>query len=372
MVRPPSPSADDSPGSALPGVSVIMPVRNEERHLEAAVSAVLAQAYAGPLQVVLAVGPSTDRTAEIATRLAAQDPRVLTVVNPSGRTPAALNRAVTAAEHDVLVRVDGHSELRDGYVADAVRVLLETGAANAGGMMHPVGQTPFETAVARAMSHPVGIGSERFHTGGDAGPAATVYLGVFRRQDLADVGGFDEEFVRAQDWELNHRLRSAGKLVWFDPTLAVTYRPRGSWRALTRQFYETGRWRRQVIRRYPATASPRYLAPPAAVLGVAGGALLSLLALLGRSRLATLGAVGPAGYGAIVLGGSALAGRGLPWRSRLWLPVVVASMHMAWGIGFLRGLGGEERPREVYPGSAQGSSATHEARRTAARDRPED
>ena len=51
------------------------------------------------------------------------------------------------------------------------------------------------------------------------------------RDALARVGGFDEDFVRAQDWELNHRLRLAGETVWFDPSLRVTYRPRGSLRA---------------------------------------------------------------------------------------------------------------------------------------------
>ncbi|NCT91319.1 glycosyltransferase family 2 protein [Cellulomonas sp. APG4] len=341
---------------ALPGVSVILPVRDEEKHLAAAVGQVLAQDYAGPYEVVVAVGPSADRTREIADALAASDPRVTVVDNPTGRTPAALNAAIAVARHDVLVRVDGHSEIDDDYVTRAVDVLRTTGAANVGGRMLPVGVTPFEQAVARAMSSRLGIGSERFHTGGRAGPAATVYLGVFRRDALEGVGGFDESYLRAQDWELNHRLRASGETVWFDPTLGVTYRPRGSWRALARQFHRTGQWRRHVVRTYPETASPRYLAPPLAVVGVVAGAVIALVGAATGARVALVAGTLPLGYAAAVGIGSVPVGRGASWRTRGWLPLVIGTMHMAWGTGFLRGVSGEDArvaSAGHYPGSAR-------------------
>lgn len=344
-----------APDAPLPGVSVILPVRNEERHLRAAVAEVLAQAYPGPFEVVLSVGPSDDRTHEIADELAASDPRVVVVDNPTGRTPAALNIAVAAAHHDILVRVDGHSEISPDYVLRAVQVLTETGAANVGGMMVPVGVTAFEQAVARAMSRPIGIGAASFHTGGRPGPAPTVYLGVFRRDALERVGGFDEHFVRAQDWELNHRLRAAGEVVWFDPGLAVTYRPRGSWSALARQFYRTGQWRRQVVQHYPETAGLRYLAPPAAVVGVVGGVTLAALGATIGPRWLTAAAVAPAVYAAAVVGGSAVVSGGMSWPARAWLAPVVVTMHMAWGTGFLRGVGraaGRRTGAVDYPGAS--------------------
>jgi GT2 family glycosyltransferase len=117
------------------------------------------------------------------------------------------------------------------------------------------------------MSSPLGIGGARFNLGGRPGPADTVYLGVFRRDVLERLGGYDEQFVRAQDWELNHRIRRAAEIVWFTPDLVVTYRPRHSLAALARQFFRTGQWRREVIRRYPETASLRYLAAPAVTAG---------------------------------------------------------------------------------------------------------
>jgi glycosyltransferase involved in cell wall biosynthesis len=199
-----------------------MPVLNEENYLEAAVLAILSQDYQGPIQVVLALGPSTDRTNEVAARICAGDSRVSSVSNPSGRTPEGLNAALAATTQEIVVRVDAHSELSDGYIRLAVETLQRTGADNVGGIMGARGVTKFEKAVAAAMTSPLGVGSASFHTGGSEGPAETVYLGVFKRSALERVGGYDPEFTRAQDWEMNYRIRSTGGTVWFNPDLFVT------------------------------------------------------------------------------------------------------------------------------------------------------
>ncbi len=148
-----------------PAVSVIMPVLNEERHLRGAVQAILAQEYDGEMEVVIAIGPSSDRTDEIAAELVREDPRVHTVPNPTGRTPAALNAAIKASRHPVVVRVDGHGMLLPNYIATAVRLLEETGAQNVGGIMHAEGENDWEHAVAAAMTSKIGVGNAAFHTG---------------------------------------------------------------------------------------------------------------------------------------------------------------------------------------------------------------
>lgn len=319
-----------------PAVSVIMPVRNEERHLPAAVSRVLDQDYPGEVQVVLAVAPSKDRTEEVADKLAAGEPAVTVVPNPSGITPAALNAAIAVSSHPVVARVDGHAILPPDYLRVAVETMNETGADNVGGVMAAEGVTPFEQAVARAMTTRLGVGNARFHTGGDSAPAETVYLGVFRRSALDRVGGYDEFFLRAQDWEMNHRIRRDGGLVWFTPRLRVCYRPRSSLRALARQYFDYGRWRRVVARR-TGTINLRYLAPPVAITVMAAGSVLGLAGW-------PYGLAFPGAYAAGVLSGSAFMGRGLPPRARAVLPLVYATMHVSWGVGFLtspRGLGRE-------------------------------
>jgi hypothetical protein len=184
------------------------------------------------------------------------------------------------------------------------------------------------------MTSRLGVGAASFHVGGEEGPALTVYLGAFRRSALGRVGGYDDSMVRAQDWEMNRRIRETGGVVWFTPGMRVTYRPRSTVRALGTQYFEYGRWRREIVRRHPETVSARYLAAPVAVLGLVLGTLLGLLSLGGSPWLAA-GWLAPVGYAVLLVGGSLVVGRGLPLRSWLALPVVFATMHLAWGTGFL-------------------------------------
>ena len=319
---------------AQPGVSVIMAVLDEQAHLAEAVAHALAQDYAGPLEVVIAVGPSGDRTAEVADELVASDPRVRVVANSTGRTAAGLNRALSLARHDIVVRIDGHALIPPDYVRVAVDTLAATGADNVGGVMAAEGETTFERAVARAMTSRLGVGSASFHVGGQAGPALTVYLGAFRRSALDRVGGYDEDFVRAQDWELNHRIRQTGGIVWFTPELVVTYRPRPTVGRLARQYYEYGRWRRALMRSHEGTVSMRYLAAPAAVVGSIGGAAAGLAAIVGPKWLLAGWAL-PLGYLGVVGAGGFAVSRDLPPAVRAQVPKALATMHLAWGVGFL-------------------------------------
>jgi glycosyltransferase involved in cell wall biosynthesis len=319
-------NSEQTPHGAAPGVSVVLPILNEERYLDGAISAILAQRYRGPLEVILALGPSTDKTNEIAAALAARDSRVVLVENPSGRTAAALNRAIAAAQYSIICRIDGHAEILPTYIDRAVRVMGETGAVNVGGIMAASGVGAFERAVATAMRSPLGVGAARFHVGGKPGPADTVYLGVFNKEALLAVGGYDERFTRAQDWELNFRLRQAGGTIWFDPELVVTYRPRPNLRALSKQYFEYGRWRRAVSRNHKGTINFRYLAPPVTV------AITALSLILGTTVNTFLFL--PAGL--YLLGnlvGSFVIGRDI--KEKIMLPAILATMHFSWGIGFL-------------------------------------
>ncbi len=332
---------------AWPRVAIVMTVVNEERHLRDAVDRLLDQDYPGDLDIVIAVGPSKDRTHEVAASLAATHAHVQVVDNPSGRTPSGLNAAIAAVDSDVVVRIDGHAMVPRDYVRTGVQTLEETGADNVGGVMAAEGTTDFERTVARAMTSRFGVGGASFHVGGEPGEALTVYLGCFRRDALVRVGGYDESMVRAQDWEMNLRIRQTGGLVWFTPGMRVTYRPRHTLKALARQYHDYGRWRREVSRRHPETVSLRYLAAPVAVVGVATGVVLAGIGAATRQPwLTAVGLAAPVGYAALNLAASAqsaLAEPRLRPREAAALPVVYATMHGSWGLGFLRGLTRAER-----------------------------
>jgi succinoglycan biosynthesis protein ExoA len=332
-----------------PPVSVIIPVRNEEAYLADAVEHVLTQDYPGSLEVVLAVGPSKDRTAQIATGLAARDTRVTVVDNPAGTIPAALNLAFSAARYDIVARMDGHALMRPGYLRTGIAELIKTQAADVGGVMAAEGISPFQQAVAWAMTSKAGVGSATWHTGGEPAPADSAYLGIYQRQAIEQAGGWDEGMLRAEDWELNYRIRSQGGLVWCTPALQVTYRPRATIKALASQYWHYGRWRRVVMREHPETASFRYLAPPAAATLCAIGLLAGIAGLAsGTPWLAATGFAIPVSYVAGITAVAAMLSRGVPASIRARLPLVLGIMHMCWGAGFLTSPRGLHRENKQY------------------------
>ena len=165
---------------------------------------------------------STDGTRQVIEELAATEPRLRMVDNPSRITPGALNRAIVAATGTIIVRCDAHAILPPGYVSRAVAQLEATGAANVGGVQRAVGDGMAQRAVAMAMTSPIGVGDARYRYGGAAGASDTVYLGNFQRSAIEAAGLFDERMVRNQDYELNYRLRARGDTVWSIPILSST------------------------------------------------------------------------------------------------------------------------------------------------------
>ena len=319
-------SANELYGSPKRQISIILPVLNEADHLEESVQSILTQDYLGDIEIILAIAPSQDETEKIAHALADKDSRIVLVENPSGRTASALNIAIAATKYSIIVRVDGHSHIPKNYLTLVSEILEKTGAVNVGGVMDAQGRTLFERGVARAMKSALGVGASRFHTGGAAGEADTVYLGAFRKEALIAAGSFDERFTRAQDWELNHRLRKAGGKIYFDPRLVVTYRPRSSVLALAKQYFNYGRWRRVVSRTHQGTINYRYLAPPVAVLG-------SLLSILMSFFLSTIFIIPLAIYLTFILLASFRIARSI--GEIICMPLILLTMHMSWGIGFI-------------------------------------
>ena len=122
---------------------------------------------------------------------------------------------------------------------------------------------------------------------------------------------------------------------------------------LAAQYFHYGRWRRVVARQHAGTINPRYLAPPAAVLVMALGVLAGIAGVAGLlggaagiwPALLACGFVIPALYAAGVTGVAMMAARRLPLRVAARLPAVLATMHIAWGVGFLTS------PRSLIPGN---------------------
>jgi succinoglycan biosynthesis protein ExoA len=314
----------------IPDVTIAMAVRNEAPDIVAALDSCLNQNYSGNIEIVVADGESTDGTRAILDRYASQG--TLTVANNPGLTaPSGLNIAIAASSAPIVVRCDGHSFVPPDHVAMVVATLDRTGAGYVGGVQHAVGGRPMQRGIARAMTNRVGIGGAAFHRTGHEGPVDTAYLGGYLRSALDEVGLFDEQLDRNQDYELNIRLRSAGFIVWFDPNIVTEYRPRASLRALWRQFFDYGKWKRRVLRLHPQSLKLRQAGPPILAAGIAGSVAL----LATPWRLAGIFVI--AGYAsALIAVGVFEAARTKDFAGFLAAPAI-ATMHLAWGTGFITG-----------------------------------
>lgn len=308
----------------FPPVSVVIPALNAEATIARTLDSVLSQEYAGPVEVIVADGSDTPAMSDLVRH---RYPAVKLVSNPERTTGFGINAAGRAATGEIILRCDAHTVLPPGYMRRAVETLRRTGAANVGGRQRPVGTTLFERTVAIAMTTPLGAGNARHRLGGAEGPIDTVFLGTFRRDALDTAGGVDPTLVRNQDYELNWRLRARGETVWFDPELTAFYQPRGTFRGLVRQYFDYGRWKRVMLQRHPTSLLPRHVACPLLVLGLAASAAL---ALAGASWAAAV----PFTYLLVLAAGSLAVGIRRRSHAVLLLPLVLATMHLSWGIGF--------------------------------------
>lgn len=325
-------AATGAPADAAVDVSVLIPVLNEQQHLPAAAAAMLAQEFDGTIEFLFIDGGSTDRSPLILAELAADDDRVRVLENPAGRTPHALNLGLRAARGEFIARMDAHALYPARYLALGVQRLRRGDVVSVSGPQIAVGLDPGSRRVALAMRTTLGTGGASFrHSGADEFDVDTGFTGVWRRSTLIAHGGWDEEFINDQDFELAARLRADGGRIVCVPAMAADYVPRDRLSTLARQYVRYGTFRVKTLQRHPGTMRSSQLLPPTVVLtaAVAVGAP--------RGPVRRLARVGIAAYGgalAVSAVGAARSGAGADARS---LPAVWAAMHLSYGVGFLRG-----------------------------------
>jgi len=316
-------------------VSVIMPVRNERATIAAAIDSVLGQRTDRPLELVIADGLSTDGTREYLDRRAADDDRLRVVVNTQRTTPAGLNAALAAARGRYTVRVDAHSIAPPDFVHRLVAHLDAGRCEGAGGIVRAVGRSPFGRAVALAHGSKFGIGNARHHYADTPQLIDHIAHGAYVTERLRAIGGFDPAFIRNQDYELDHRYRLAGGRLLLDPAVVFDWWVRDALRPLARQYFQYGYWRFRSLERHPDSFSLRWIVPPALVVALGAGVLASPSRAGRRCLAATAIAYG---LGLSVAAAGLRRSGDAPAVARL--PLAFATMHLAWGAGFLASASG--------------------------------
>ncbi len=333
-------------------MSVLIPVRNEERYIERCLYSVASQDYPRErIEVLVIDGMSDDGTRAIVTRFAHESTLdVRLIENPRRRPAPAMNLGIEAARGDVILRVDGHASLAPDYLRRCLEALDAYNADCAGGILQSEGDTYLGRAIAIAMSSRFGVGGAAFRVGGRPGPVDTVAFGAYRRDVFDRIGRFAEDIGAGEDDEFNYRLREAGGVIVLVPEACAPYTVRGGFRPLWRQYFAYGRAKPEVLRRHPAQAQARQFVPAVfvAALGYAG-----LRAATGNSgALKLLVAV----YTALATLASLVLTVRRRWRHLPPLPAAFVCLHVSYGLGFLAGIVGlaGHRVRSARSGAREG------------------
>jgi len=316
-------------------LSVIIPCRNEATRIASVLDCLLAQKMPeGGLEILVADGMSSDGTQEVVRQVASRDARVRLLQNRQQFTANGLNLAIREARGRFIARIDAHSSYASDYLYECMAVLRSRGADNVGGAWIARGDGYVSRAIAAAFQSPFAVGGARSHTAVYEGPVDSVYLGCWPKTTFEKYGGFDEELVRNQDDEHNFRINRGGGTVWQSPRIRSWYTPRNSINALFRQYYQYGYWKVRVIQKHGRPACVRHVVPGIFVTGLlacaCGGFFLPAFWVLGGIALI-----------AYIVGLSVAAldtARQSEWRLIPVLPLVFATYHMGFGIGFLNGI----------------------------------
>lgn len=312
-------------------VSVLVPVRNEEPHLHALIESLRAQQLDESVEFLVLEGGSTDSTRSILERAMAQEPRIRMIDTPGRNTPGALNMGLRAARGEFIARMDAHSRYPPSYLAEGLARLRRGDVACVTGPLIATGVDRWSRRIALALGTWLGTGEAAFRRRVDSEVEVdSGFTGVWRRDTLEALGGWDELAAVNQDTELSARIRKDGGRIVCVPQMAAHYIPRSSLGALARQYWRYGQYRARTAGRHPGSLGPSHLLAPGLALALVAGAIAP-------RRAAHAARAGLLAYAVAALVVSAAArdsgGRG----DALALPAVFATMHLAWGFGFLAG-----------------------------------
>ena len=317
--------------TAVPNITVLIPTYNEQEFINECLNSIAQGNYQlSKLEVLVIDGGSSDNTVQQVKLFMENHPWMRLLHNPKKTVPNALNIGTTEASHEILVRLDAHSVYDPSYIVNSVQILLEENCSSVGGIMHPIGKNKMGKAIANATTCIFGIGNAKYRYATEKQYVDTVWCGCWYKKDILEIGGFNEKLVRAQDYELNYRLRKHIGPIILDPSIRFQYYCRDSLFSLAKQYFGGGFWRFKTIASYPGSICMRNAAP----LVLLAGLVLSFALVITGSLY---GWLIPICYSLLVLIFSlSRAFKSGDWAQIFLLPIIFPIIHLSWAIGFVR------------------------------------
>jgi len=323
--------------NSLPMVSLLVAMRNEASYIERCLRSISMQDYPiKRLEVFVFDGQSTDDSWQIAKKLMQDRPMYYLCPNPERIQSEAWNKGIAQSYGEVVGIVSAHAELSPDYVSKAIEVLQRTQADMVGGPVHAQSEGLIGKTIAIAMSTTFGVGSANFRYTDQEQETDTVFMGLCKRSVYEKIGRFDMEMVRNQDDELSYRLLKHGGKIVCSPSIRSVYYSRSSLGGLWHQYFQYGYWKVRVLQKHSRQMSFRQFAPPLFVLSLIASVLL--LPISFSSFTIHPSSFIPLFYLITNLTASIFTAYKRDWSALPLLPLVFASLHISYGLGFLVGL----------------------------------
>ena len=322
-----------------PKLTVVVPVRNEEKFVARTLEFLLNQDYPKEkVEILVGIAASKDRTLEVVEQIARRDDRVKPFLNPLGLSSCARTLGAKMATGEVVIYVDGHVWIDNNQIfKNTVRLLgeREVSILSRPQFLDTPENSLFQSAVSLARKSAIGHGRDStIYTAEESYVDPTSSGATYRKEVFDRVGYFDTDFDACEDVEFNYRCSRAGFKSYLSMKVAVYYYPRASLKDLYRQMIRYGTGRFRLVRKHPETLSPGTLIP---VLFVTALPALGLLGIFSRVT-SYLFAAAVLLYGVVIGGTSVAIAVKHGWRYLPLLPVILFAIHSGLGVGFLAGI----------------------------------
>lgn len=328
-------------------ISIILPIRNEFKFISKTLDSIINQNYPKDgFEIIIADGMSSDGTRKIIHNYQNIYPNIIIIDNPELAVPSGFNLALNESIGEVIIRIDGHSEVHKDYIKNCIKLINSVDADCVGGPTKHIAEGIFGRLINIAQSSRFGVGGVTFRKDAKIGEYVdTLAFGAYKRDVFEKIGGYDEELIRNQDDEFNFRLIQSGGKIWLDPLIKSAYYPRNNLKKLFIQYFQYGFYKVRVIQKRRSIASWRHLIPGVFVISLLVAVLIIRIShlpfyIIWGSYIATnfvatfmslFNSVNSKPNQKINLSTSIHI-------SHIFLPIVFFILHFSYGLGFIVGL----------------------------------
>jgi len=324
--------------TTIPLLSVIIPARNEENTITRCLNNIISNGYPqDKLEIIVVNGGSTDNTVSVLHEYNKKHRGIKVLENPQKVTPAAFNIGIKYARGSLIAIIGAHNYISKSYLLTAAKYLQENNVDCVGGIgtCIPADKKLITKAISSAINSRFGVGNSfRTNCPKEVVSADTVASPVYKREVLKKIGLFDEELLRGQDAELNARLRKNGGRILLVPEVVSYYYARDSLPKLWKMYFQYGYFRALIVKKIKSVFTYRQLIPAAFIASLVISAILTIaykpflwlfLFISGSYIIANL-----------VFSVKISLKKDLKYSFAL--PLVFATLHFSYGIGYLKGL----------------------------------